>query len=217
MHNLSYSELIVLLSSVADAMIAAKDELTALDAALGDGDLGRTVDRGFRAIQEALPALAAGEVDAGKALYKVGKIFADSAASSFGALLGTAFMKSGMALKGKTEVSSADLVAGSQAAFEGIVERGKAQVGDKTMLDALHPALQAMRAASASADAPPTMAQLLRGAATAAQAGAEQTKGMQSQAGRASWQGERSVGQMDGGARAVALMFEAAADYMEQV
>lgn len=202
--KLSFDQTAAVLNAVADALIASKDELTALDAALGDGDLGRTVERGFRAVKEALAAND--ETDLGKLLFKLGKVFGDAAASSFGALFGTALRKGGMALKGKTELTAADIADAMQAALDALMELGKANIGDKTMLDAIHPALQAIRASETR-----EIGMCLRAAADAAQAGAEQTKTMQSMIGRASWQGERSIGQMDAGARAIALMLDAAA------
>jgi dihydroxyacetone kinase phosphoprotein-dependent L subunit len=206
--SLNFSQAVALMSAIAQALIAARDELTALDAALGDGDLGRTVERGFKAIQDDLTAHDPAETDLGKLYFKLGKTFSNAAASSFGALFGTALMKGGMTLKGKSSLTAPDIAAAMQAALDALMERGKAKVGDKTMLDAIHPALEAMRAAN-TAD----IAASLRAAADAAQAGAEKTMTMQSMIGRASWQGERSIGQMDAGARAVALMLDAAAKF----
>jgi phosphoenolpyruvate---glycerone phosphotransferase subunit DhaL len=192
-------------------MIANKDELTTLDQALGDGDLGRTIERGFKAIKESIAA-GGGEADIGKFYFQQGKAFGNAAASSFGALFMTALQKGGMALKGKPQASVSDLADAMQAALDALRERGKANVGDKTMLDAIHPAIEALRANS---DQP--LAAALRAAADAAIEGAEKTKTMQSQIGRASWQGERSVGQMDPGARAVALMLDSAARNAENL
>ncbi len=215
--HLTYEHALALLGRLADDMVAAKDQLTELDAALGDGDLGRTVERGFRAIQGMLDDAATAEADLGKLFFKSGKTFADAAASSFGALLGTAFMKGGMALKGKSEASAADIVAAMQTALTALMERGKASIGDKTMLDALNPAIEAMNAYVAEQAGDVALAPCLRAGAEAAQAGAERTVSMQSQIGRASWQGARSIGHMDPGARAVALMLDSAAAYFETV
>lgn len=213
--QLTYAGALALLAQLADDVIASKDELTELDAALGDGDLGRTVDRGFRAIQASLEEAATAEADLGKLFFKSGKTFSEAAASSFGALLGTAFMKGGMALKGKAEASAADIVEAMQTALTALMERGKANIGDKTMLDALNPAIEAMRATLA--DSPDTaLAVCLRAGADAAQAGAESTQAMQSQIGRASWQGERSIGHVDPGARAVAIMLDSVARHLAQ-
>ncbi|NDJ60908.1 MAG: dihydroxyacetone kinase subunit L [Chloroflexi bacterium] len=211
--KITYVQTVDLLGGVADAMIASKDELTTLDAALGDGDLGRTVDRGFTAIKTTLASADEFDSDLGKLLFKAGKTFADAAASSFGALLGTAFMKGGMALKGSAEADGLAIVTALQTALDALMERGKAKLGDKTMLDALYPAIEAMRTQLSADDL--TLTALLRAGADAAEAGAQQTQNMQSQIGRASWQGERSVGHIDPGARAVALMLDAAARHSQ--
>lgn len=211
--QLTYDAAVTLLSKVCDDMVAAKDELTDLDAALGDGDLGRTVDRGFRAIKESL-AEDDGD-DLGKMLYKQGKTFSNAAASSFGALMGTAFMQTGKALRGSDSATLTELVDAAQAAMDALMERGGAKVGDKTMLDALHPAIEAMRAALAESGEDMPLPDFLKAGAEAAQEGAEKTVEMQSQIGRASWQGERSIGQMDPGARAIAILLRSAAKNAE--
>jgi phosphoenolpyruvate---glycerone phosphotransferase subunit DhaL len=209
--TLTREQIVALLKAVAGDMIAGKDELTTLDAELGDGDLGRTVERGFTAIREALKSGDQPDEDMGRLLFRLGKLFSTAASSSFGALFGTALMKGGMALKDKREASLSDLADATQTALDALMERGKAKLGDKTMLDAMHPAIGAMRATGPDS----TLADFFRAAATAAQKGAEDTGQMQSQIGRASWQGERSSGKMDPGARAIAMMFEAAANYFE--
>ena len=212
--NLTYAGTLALLTYLADDMIAAKDELTTLDAALGDGDLGRTVEWGFRAVQGMLADASSADTDLGKLFFRTGKTFADAASSSFGALLGTAFMKGGMTLKGKAEASPAEIVDAMQAALSALMERGKANIGDKTMLDALNPAIEAMRIYLADVADGANLAACLRVGADAARDGAARTRDMQSQIGRASWQGERSVGKVDAGAHAVALMLDSAARHI---
>jgi phosphoenolpyruvate---glycerone phosphotransferase subunit DhaL len=207
---------LLVLARMADDAIAAKDELTALDSALGDGDLGRTVERGFQAIKIMLEGDGAAESDLGKLLFRTGKTFSNAAASSFGALLGTAFMKTGMALKGKTDASPGEVVDAIRSALTALMEQGKANIGDKTMLDALAPAIDAMSAYLATSVGDASLAACFRAGADAAQAGAERTRAMQSQIGRASWQGERSIGTMDPGARAIAILFNSGASFLEQ-
>lgn len=215
--NLTYIEAVQLLTKLADDAIASKDELTELDAALGDGDLGRTVERGFRAVQGMLlEGEVSAEADLGKLLFKTGKTFSTAAASSFGALLGTAFMKGGMALKGHTEASASDIIKAMRASLTALIDQGKANIGDKTMLDAMSPAIDAMSTYLANHPDDVTLAPFLRAGANAAQEGAEHTQSMQSQIGRASWQGARSIGPMDPGARAVAIMLNSVAGYFEQ-
>lgn len=210
--QLHQAEVAALMASVAAHMVSHKDELTALDAELGDGDLGRTIERGFNAIAEALK----GELpaDVGRLLYQLGKAFANAAPSSFGALFSAALMKGGMTMKDKATISLADCAEATQVALDALIERGKSQLGNKTMLDAIAPALEAMRTALAQ-DAEINSAAFFRAAADGAQRGADETQHMQSQTGRASWQGERSIGKKDPGAQAVAMMFAAAAMHLE--
>ncbi|MCB0106210.1 MAG: dihydroxyacetone kinase subunit L [Caldilineaceae bacterium] len=211
--TLDTTQIKALMSAVADGLIAHKDDLAALDAELGDGDLGRTVERGFIGIKEALAGTLPDDI--GRALFQLGKAFSNAAPSSFGALYGTALMKGGTALKDKLTVTLAECADATQAALDALIERGKAQVGDKTMLDAIAPAINAMRATLADVGDDASAAVVLRAAADAAQQGADETASMQSKIGRASWQGERSTGKKDPGAQAVAFMFAAAAAYLE--
>lgn len=203
-----------LMGAVSDHLIASKDELTALDAELGDGDLGRTIERGFNVTKESL----GGELpdDIGRLLFQLGKAFANTAPSSFGTLFGTALMKGGMALKDKHQATLTECANATQVALDALIERGKAKPGDKTMLDAIAPAIAAMRETLASVGEDVSAAVFFRSAADAAQRGADETAAMQSQIGRASWQGERSAGKKDPGAQAIALMFAAAAAYFDQ-
>lgn len=211
--TLTRDQVAALMKHVADDMIAHKDDLTALDAELGDGDLGRTIERGFNGIRETL----AGELpaDIGRTLFQLGKAFANAAPSSFGALYGTALMKGGMALKDKETATLSDFADATQTALDALMERGKAQLGNKTMLDAIDPAIKAMRAKLEEAGDDVPAGDFFKAAAEAAQNGADETAQMQSQIGRASWQGERSMGKKDPGAQAVALMFAAAAAHYE--
>jgi dihydroxyacetone kinase, phosphoprotein-dependent, L subunit len=211
--TLSRDEVAAIMGGVAKAMIASKDELTVLDAELGDGDLGRTIERGFNGIIQALSAEL--PPDVGRLLFQLGKSFGNAAPSSFGALYSTALMKAGMALKDKTIVTLSEVTDATETALNALIERGKAQIGNKTMLDAIHPALQAMRTTLAEQGDAVSVLAFLQAAALAAQAGAEKTQAMQSQIGRASWQGERSAGKMDPGAHAIALMFAAAVAYLQ--
>lgn len=197
---------------VADAMIAGKDELTRLDADLGDGDLGRTVTRGFEAVKATIKEADPLEPDTGRLLFQLGKDFGNAAPSSFGALFGTALMAAGKSLRGKTAAGLSDLTEAAQAALDTLMERGGARPGDKTMLDALQPAVTAMRA-TLEENGDVAASVFFAATAQAAQLGAEATVNMQSQVGRASWQQARSAGKMDPGARAVAMMMAAAAQF----
>lgn len=214
--SLNSQQLAALLLSVSDAMIASKDELTALDAELGDGDLGRTISRGFTAIKDALADTSNLESDVGKFLFAQGKAFSNAAPSSFGSLFGTVLTAGGKALRGKEAATLTDLADASQAALDTLMERGGAKIGDKTMLDAMQPAITAMRGVLSEHGDAAALDTFFSAAAAAAQQGAQDTAKMQSQIGRASWQQERSVGKMDPGARAIAMMLQAAADHTNQ-
>lgn len=209
--TITREQLAALMTAVADAMIAQKDDLTALDAELGDGDLGRTIQRGFNGMKETLAA--EDEEDIGKLLFKLGKAFSNAAPSSFGALFGTALMTGGKSLRGSKEATLTGVADATQAALDALMERGKAKVGDKTMLDAIHPAIEAMRTTLKDKGEDVSQGDFFRAAADAALKGAEDTKVLQSQIGRASWQGERSSGKKDPGAQAIALMLDAAAKH----
>jgi dihydroxyacetone kinase-like protein len=202
-------ELLALLRQMASDMAAHKDELCALDAAMGDGDQGITMTLGFGAIAAALPALA--DQDIGTLLTKSGLAFNGTAASTIGALLATACLRAGKAVQGKPAIGVADLAAMSAAALAGIQERGKAQVGDKTVLDALCPAATALRAA---AEAGTSIEAALAQALAAAEAGVQATIPLKAKVGRAAWIAERSVGHPDPGATSFALMLKSAVEYL---
>jgi dihydroxyacetone kinase-like protein len=175
--------------------------LTSLDAAIGDADHGTNMDRGFKAVLEKLPTVA--EADIGTILKTVGTTLVSTVGGASGPLYGTAFLRAGMALAGKQDLEPADLVTGLAAAVEGIMARGKAQRGEKTMVDALGPALDALQAkvaAGASQD------EALQAAVAAAEAGMTTTIPMLATKGRASYLGERSVGHQDPGATSAALL-----------
>ncbi len=182
-----------------------KDELTELDNAIGDGDHGINLARGFSAVDEKLPTLTG---DLGATLKTVGMILVSTVGGASGPLYGTAFMKAGNALKGKTEATAEDLLAAANAAVEGIKMRGKSTEGEKTMLDALSPALAAAKAAAAEGKAPK---EILAAAIAAAKAGAEHTKDIIATKGRASYLGERSLGHQDPGATSSLYILEAIA------
>jgi dihydroxyacetone kinase-like protein len=178
--------------------------LTDLDAAIGDGDHGINMDRGFTAVQEKLPGVA--EADIGTILKTVGTTLVSTVGGASGPLYGTAFLRAGMVLAGKQELQPADAVAGFDAALEGIMARGKAQRGEKTMVDALAPAVDALKA---SLDAGQSLTDALRAAAAAGEQGALATIPLVATKGRASYLGERSAGHQDPGATSVTLFLQA--------
>ena len=184
-----------------------RQQLTDLDSAIGDGDFGISLDRGFTAVQADLSANPPADLRA--VFQNVATVLIKTMGGSAGPLLGTFFLRAGATSADKSELAPADVVALFQAGVEGIQQRGKAALGDKTMLDALLPAVDAMRGAL---EAGSGLAEILERGAVAADAGMRATITMQARKGRASYLGERSVGHPDPGATASHLMLKAAAE-----
>lgn len=184
-------------------------ELIDLDRAIGDGDHGENMDRGFKAVVAKLDE--GGTDDAQAVLKVVASTLMSKVGGAAGPLYGTAFLRAAKAVDGAEIDASgvAELIAG---ALDGIVARGKATTGEKTMVDAWTPALEAARAAAADGK---DATAALRAAADAAAAGAEATIPMQATKGRASYLGERSIGHKDPGATSTAYILAAAADAAE--
>jgi dihydroxyacetone kinase-like protein len=204
-NELPQAKLVELLQQVAEDMIAAETELQALDAALGDGDLGVTTKMGFQAIREVCQQ--SGETqhaDIGSLLRAAGTTFMNANASTMGTLMGTAWLRAGKVAAGKTSVTLSDAVAMCRAAAEGIRQRGKAQLGDKTILDAIFPACDAL--AKAAQDGRGCV-EAFGLAAESAERAVEETAPLQSQVSRASWLQERSKGLPDPGASLCAKLF----------
>jgi dihydroxyacetone kinase-like protein len=184
-----------------------RDHLTALDSAIGDADHGSNMDRGMKAavaaLEEADPATA------GAALTKVGMTLVSTVGGASGPLFGTFFLRMGTSL-GDTETATPQkFSAALRAGLEGVVARGKAEPGDKTMYDALAPAVDALDAALAE---PVDLSTALARAWAAAVEGRDATTPMLARKGRASYLGERSVGHQDPGATTVALLLQAASE-----
>ena len=207
--TITSADLLAVLKKMADDLEAAKDLLCQLDAAVGDGDQGVTMAIGFRAVREGLPALQGQDI--GTIITKSGLTFNGAAASTIGALLATAAMRAGQEAKGRQEIGLADLAKMAQAAQAGIQERGKAQVGDKTVLDMLAPAVQALRTA---ADQGGLLEEALRQSLTAAEAGVKATIPLKSKIGRAAWLADRTVGHQDPGATSFYLMWKSVVDHL---
>ncbi|HZK58930.1 MAG TPA: dihydroxyacetone kinase subunit DhaL [Cryobacterium sp.] len=183
-------------------------ELIMLDRAIGDGDHGENMDRGFQAILPKLDALSA-DARPGEVLKLVATTLISTVGGAAGPLYGTAFLKAAAAIADLAELDGTAIVGLLTAARDGIVLRGKAESGDKTMVDAWTPAVDAATAAlGTGSDA----VGVLAAAAAAAQAGAVATEPMVARKGRASYLGERSAGHRDPGAQSSALLLRAAAD-----
>ena len=184
-----------------------RQQLTDLDSAVGDGDFGISLDRGFTAVHAELTANP--PADPRAVFQSIATVLIKTMGGSSGPLLGTFFLRAGAACAGKSELDAADVVALFQAGVDGLQQRGKAELGDKTMLDALIPAVGAMRSAL---DAGSGLTEILDQGAAAAEAGMRATTTMQARKGRGSYLGERSVGHQDAGATGAYLLLQAAAD-----
>ncbi|TFB54915.1 dihydroxyacetone kinase subunit L [Cryobacterium sp. TMT2-17-1] len=183
-------------------------ELIDLDREIGDGDHGENMDRGFQAVLLKLDDLSS-EANPGDVFKLVATTLISTVGGAAGPLYGTAFLKAAVAITGSADLDGAALVAFLAAARDGIVLRGKAEPGDKTMVDAWTPAVDAAEAARA--DGANDLA-ILMAAAAAAEAGAEATEPWVARKGRASYLGERAIGHRDPGAQSSALLLRAAAD-----
>jgi phosphoenolpyruvate---glycerone phosphotransferase subunit DhaL len=188
----------------ASAAVAAEaDHLTQLDSAIGDGDHGVNMTRGFSAVLEAVDGV---EERPGKQLILAGKTLVSKVGGASGPLWGTALRRAGRAVGSAEELDGRRLVDALAAGLAGVVELGAAEPGDKTMVDALGPAIDALREAL---DSGRSLEDALAAAADAAEAGARATVPMQARKGRASYLGERSVGHQDPGATSTAVIMRA--------
>lgn len=185
-------------------------ELIDLDRAIGDGDHGENMDRGFKAVVAKLDE--GGIEDVPGVLKLVASTLMSKVGGAAGPLYGTAFLRAAKAVDG--QVDSNGVVALIEGALDGIVSRGKATTGEKTMVDAWTPALEAAKASAAAGKSPVAT---LRAAADAAAKGAEATIPLQATKGRASYLGERSIGHKDPGATSTAYILNAAAEAAEAV
>lgn len=183
------------IESVAARIKEHRDELTRLDSAIGDADHGINLDRGFTAVLGKLPTVA--DKDIGAILKTTGMTLVSTVGGASGPLYGTAFMRAGMALADRYELTEAEVVAALEAALEGIMARGKAQRGEKTMVDAIAPGIDVLKEAQASGE---DFRDALRRSVAAVEAGMKATIPMLATKGRASYLGERSIGHQDPGA-----------------
>lgn len=189
---------------IASAMKARSEDLRELDAACGDGDLGVTVTKGFTAIEKRLDELTAEPPE--RVLKTLGMTFNNAAASTFGVFFATACMHASKSVEKKDHILVEDFSGMLKGAVEGIMARGRAKVGDKTILDALVPAQQAAERAVRDGQAWPGV---LAAATVAAREGAENTRGLVPKAGRARWLGEQAQATQDPGATFVYLFLGA--------
>jgi dihydroxyacetone kinase-like protein len=197
----------------AQVVVEHREELIELDRQIGDGDHGENLTRGFTAVVAKLDALTEPPAEVGAVLKLVATTLMSTVGGAAGPLYGTAYLRAAK-VTGLPELDSGAVVAMLEAGLEGIVVRGKATTGEKTMVDAWSPAVEAAVAAS---DAGASPAAVLGAAAEAARAGAEATIPLVATKGRASYLGERSAGHQDPGATSTALILDAAAQTAEAV
>ncbi|MBW4646292.1 MAG: dihydroxyacetone kinase subunit L [Goleter apudmare HA4340-LM2] len=195
------------LQTFADEIEQHKDYLTELDAAIGDADHGINMDRGFKKVNTQLPSLA--DKDIGSILKTVSMTLISSVGGASGPLYGTWFLRASTPVTGKQELTEQDLLNLLQAGLDGVLQRGKAQLGDKTMVDVLSPAVVAF--GQAVGEGKSTL-EALHLVVVAAEQGMQETTPMLAKKGRASYLGARSIGHQDPGATSACLMLKCLLD-----
>ena len=195
------------LERIADVLHENAAYLTRLDSPIGDADHGTNMDRGFKAVRDKFPTMAT--MDSSTQLKTVGMTLVSTVGGASGPLYGTAFLRASAAIANKSELTSADVVAMLEAFLGGIIARGKASTGEKTMVDALTPALlTAKQALNEGA----SLTDLTTRTAAAAEEGMKATIPMLATKGRASYLGERSIGHQDPGATSSWLILRSLAE-----
>ena len=189
----------------AERIHAARDELTALDSAIGDADHGINMDRGMTAVHELLPSLADGDV--GSLFKQSGMKLISTVGGASGPLYGTFFLRLGTALADVADVTPQQLADAFKAGLDGVIARGKAELEDKTMVDAMTPAVAALRDGAAG-----SWTDALAEAARAAAVGRDKVTPLAARKGRASYLGDRSAGHQDPGATSTTILFESLRD-----
>ena len=208
--TVSKNQIVRWLEITADVLIENKEYLTELDAAIGDADHGINMDRGFRKVLEKLPSVA--DKDIGNILKTIGMTLISSVGGAAGPLYGTFYMRSGMAVAAKEELDNDDVVKMLQAGVDGVVQRGRAQLEDKTMYDTWAPAMVALNESLDNGD---DLLAAMQNAVAAAEQGMKDTIPLQAKKGRASYLGERSIGHQDPGATSSYLVLNALLDAIE--
>jgi phosphoenolpyruvate---glycerone phosphotransferase subunit DhaL len=200
-------DIIAALRAGAAVVAEHRDELIQLDREIGDADHGENMDRGFRAV---IAKIETSEPETPAAALKLAAtVLISTVGGASGPLYGTAFLRAASAVGDEAELDASAVAKALQAGMEGVVARGRAEVGDKTMIDALSPAVDAAKnTAESGADS----AKVLAAAAEAAHQGAQATEPLVARKGRASYLGERSAGHIDPGARSTALLLTAFAE-----
>jgi phosphoenolpyruvate---glycerone phosphotransferase subunit DhaL len=210
MTTVTKEQIVQWLESTAAVLNENAAYLTQLDSPIGDADHGTNMDRGFKKVMEKLPTVA--DKDIGNILKTVGMTLISSVGGASGPLYGTFFMRGGMAVDAKEELDNSDMIALLQAAVDGVIQRGRAQPGDKTMIDALLPALAALKDGAAAGK---DIIDAVADAVSAAEQGMKDTIPLQARKGRASYLGERSIGHQDPGATSSYLVLNALLDTLK--
>lgn len=199
---MNYDSLCKIITSISDIMTENKDYLVSLDQQNGDGDLGISMSSGYEAVKNYV--IASEERDLGKLLMKCSSVFNEAAPSSLGTITAFGFMGMAKALKGKEDATFAECADALDAGLNKIMEKAKSKPGEKTILDALYPAIEVLKNNDGS-----DKVAALKSAAEAAAEGSENTKNMKSVHGRAAYYAEKSIGTLDGGSVVGKLIFEA--------
>ena len=207
MDALSVADFKAIITRIAGIMTEKKDELIRLDGAVGDGDLGLTMEKGFIAANE--EAKTSAETDAGKFLMKIGMTIAKAAPSTMGTLVATGFMSGGKAVSGSSTLGPKEMAGFFEAFVAGIMQRGKSKPGEKTIVDVLNHAAEALKEAAAS-DA--SLSDAFRKCRQAAELGLARTKDMIAQHGRVAYYQEQSKGKEDPGAVAAGYIVQGFCD-----
>ena len=205
--SVSYDDVLAWVRAFASEVEANKEYLTQLDAAIGDADHGINMNRGMSAVAGKLDE-SAGDQDIGALLKTVGMTLVSTVGGAGGPLYGTLFLQMGTAAADKSELGPDDWAASLEAGIKGVEARGKAEPGDKTMIDALLPGLEALRSAL---DGGASLEDALTASAEAAGQGMRDTIPLVAKKGRASYLGERSAGHQDPGATSSHMLLETAA------
>lgn len=204
MTTVTKEQILKWLERTAEVLNENRAYLTQLDSPIGDADHGTNMDRGFQKVMEKLPTVA--DKDIGNILKTVGMTLISSVGGASGPLYGTFYMRSGMAADAKEELTDQDVVAVLQSGVDGVIQRGRAQLKDKTMIDALLPAMDALKS---GVDGSMGVVESVRRAVAAAEQGMKDTIPLQARKGRASYLGERSIGHQDPGATSSYLILNA--------
>jgi len=201
--KLTNKDILEYLKKAAKLLNENREYLTELDSAIGDADHGINMDRGFQTVLKNLPTLEGKDI--GAILKAVGMYLVSTVGGASGPLYGTAFIQAGTALAGKFEIDEQDILKAMQAALDGIIMRGKAERGDKTMIDAIAPAIESLKKSLSNGT---DFVEALEEATRAAEEGMKSTIPMLAKKGRASYLGERSIGHQDPGATSSYLLIK---------